>query len=168
MSDKLRPKEKKFVKTLLENGGNGVRAALEAYDTDSYNTAGVIAHENLKKPKIQKAIAERIQDDDLEAAHVSLLNAVRLDYFVFPKSMSDEEITGHVSAQGLTVINIRPSEKGKLAFFSLPDGAARGKGLELGYKLKGSFAPDKHVNLNVTVEPNERIKNIAKRLNGVE
>ena len=66
--------------------------------------------------------------------------------------MSDEEITAHVEAQGLTVLNIRPSDKGKLAFFSLPDGASRSKGIEIFHKVEGSFAPDKHITLNVDVE----------------
>ena len=164
MEKRLSHKEKGFIEDIL-SGKTGTQAVLDNYDTNNEKVAGVMAVENLGKPRIQKAMSERISDDELEVAHKSLLTQVRLDYFVFSKSMSDEEITSHVEAQGLTVLNIRPSEKGKLAFFSLPDAAARGKGVELGYKVKGTFAPDKHVTLNLTPEASPRIKELAKKLN---
>lgn len=166
MEAKLTRKKKVFVDALVETGV-GSEAARRAYDIDPKNThlAAVIASENLTKPDIQRALAERITDDMLNEAHQSLLTAVRLDYFVFPKYMEDAEITAHVETNGLTCINIRPSEKGKLAFFTLPDAAARGKGVELGYKLKGSFAPEKHAHLHVHEEVSPRIRDLAKKLN---
>lgn len=51
MARKITKKQKEFADEYLETG-NGVKAALKAYGTDDYNTAGVIAHENLNKPKI--------------------------------------------------------------------------------------------------------------------
>ena len=51
MTDRLTPKQDKFIKKYLETG-NGTRAALEVYDTDEYMTAASIASENLKKPQI--------------------------------------------------------------------------------------------------------------------
>lgn len=148
--------------------GVGAQAAKQAYDiapTD-HHLAASIATENLSKPVIQEAIAQRITPDMVERAHQSLLDAVRLDYFVFSKAMNDEEIKSHVEAQGLTVLNIRVSDRGKLAFFSLPDGASRGKGIELYHKVHGTFAPDKTINVNVDVEPTDRIKKLADKLNG--
>lgn len=49
----LTPKQDKFLRRYLETG-NGTRAALEAYDTDDYNTAHAIASENLRKPSIME------------------------------------------------------------------------------------------------------------------
>lgn len=49
----LTPKQDKFLKSYLETG-NGTKAALEAYDTTDYKTAGAIASENLKKPSIME------------------------------------------------------------------------------------------------------------------
>lgn len=46
-----------------------------------------------------------------------------------------------------------------------PDYATRHKYLDSAYKLKGSYAPDKSVNVNVVIEPNERLKNLADKLN---
>lgn len=167
MAQKLTRKQETFVDEYVEHG-NGTEAAKIAYDIESPNETDVaksIASENLTKPYIVKAIAERLDDDKLEKAHNSLLDAVRLDYFVFPSTMHDNEIEEHVSAQGLTVINIRPTQKGKMAFFSLPDGSARSKGLELAYKLKGSFAPDKHISVNVELEATPEIKDLTNKLN---
>ena len=163
MTERITRKESLFIDKMIETG-HVTKSALAAYDTTSENTAAAIGSENLKKPKIQKAIAERLTQEAVNEAHASLLSAVRLDYFVFPKFMDDDEITEHVESQGLTVLNIRPSEKGKLAFFSLPDGHARGKGIELWHKVQGTFAAEKHVTLNIEVEPTERLKYLAGML----
>jgi len=170
MAKKLTRKQSVFVDAFLATGV-GAQAAKKAYDITTVDpqkadiTAASIGHENLIKPHIQEEIAKRITPEMVESAHQSLLDAVRLDYFVFSKSMSDEEIESHVTAQGLTCINIRQTEKGKMAFFSLPDGASRGKGIELYHKVHGTFAPDKTINVNVDVAPNDRIKNLANKLN---
>ena len=58
MVTKTRPltqKQTKFVKAKAE-GKTGVEAALIAYDTTDYNTAGTIAVENLQKPTIKQAL----------------------------------------------------------------------------------------------------------------
>ena len=52
---KLTTKQAKFVKGIAD-GKTNTDSALEAYDTNSYETAAVIATENLKKPNIQDAI----------------------------------------------------------------------------------------------------------------
>lgn len=163
---KLTKKQKTFVKAFVETGV-GAQAAKKAYDIkpDDHQLAASIANENLRKPYIQEEIARKIDPDMVESAHSSLLTAVRLDYFVFGKQMPDEEIKAHVEACGLTCINIRPSEKGKLAFFALPDGAARGKGIELYHKVQGTFAPDKKLNVNVNVAPTPELDEAAKVLN---
>lgn len=72
---KLSKKEKGFVKDYIETG-NGVQSVLNNYDTDNYKSAGVIACENLAKPRIIKAIAERLPDDLLEEKHLALLNKI--------------------------------------------------------------------------------------------
>lgn len=47
-----------------------------------------------------------------------------------------------------------------------PDVQAVTKGLDMAYKIKGTYAPEKSVNLNVeVVAPSERIKELAKKLN---
>lgn len=166
MANKLTKKQKTFVDAYLVTG-NGTQSALKAYDTDSPQVAEAIGSENLSKPIIQKALAEALNDELLVDTHVEMLSQVRLDYFVFSKNMSDEEIVSHVDSVGLKCVNIRPSDKGKLAFFAIPDSHARGKALELAYKIKGSFAPEKRVTLLVDVETTQVIKELTDKLNGI-
>lgn len=162
---KLTRKQKVFVDAVVETG-NGTAAAMQAYDTNKPNVAAVIASENLRKPNVMEAIQSRITPEMVDEAHVSLLGAVRLDYFVFGKHMTDEEIKEHVESVGLTCINIRPSEKGKLAFFALPDGAARGKAIELYHKVHGTFAPEKKLTVHVEAQAiDPRIRELARKLN---
>lgn len=68
MARQLTDKQRKFVKAKAE-GKTGVQAAMEAYDTDDYNTANVIAVENLQKPTIQEAVQKEMarQGIDLES-----------------------------------------------------------------------------------------------------
>lgn len=70
MAKKLTPKQVKFVEEYAKNGGNGVKAAMKAYDTDDYSTAGSIAVENLQKPAI-RTITEQLYpiDKSLEVAN---------------------------------------------------------------------------------------------------
>ena len=57
----LTPKQLKFVCVYAMNGGNGRQAAIVA--GYSSNTATQIAHENLTKPDIQRALAEITHDE---------------------------------------------------------------------------------------------------------
>lgn len=63
MSKRLTHKEKGFAKDIAD-GIPGVHAALNNYDTKDYNTAAVIAHENLNKPKIKEYLKEQGFDSD--------------------------------------------------------------------------------------------------------
>jgi len=128
--NKLTKKEKNFVKEYVKTG-HGVESVLKTYDTKDYSTAGNIASENLKKPKIIDAImsiAERIPDELLEKVHIEGLNAGKT---VFKNNMS----TGEVEEVGYE-----------------PDYAVRHKYLDSAYKLKGSYAPDKNININMNVK----------------
>lgn len=152
MSTDLTKKEKDFVTEYLDNGHNGTQAALAVYNTEDPNTAGVIAHENLSKPKIKDAIKEALPDDLLAQKHKELFNQKQLAYFTFSKEMPDEEIIDHVEAAGFAVIVVRPSDKVKYAFYSIDDAQAKSKALDMAYKVRGTYAPEKSVSLNFTAD----------------
>lgn len=141
----LTKKEKGFVKDYVETG-NGVQSALENYDTDDYNTAGVIAHENLKKPKIInaiKSIAEQIPDDLIVRKHLALLNKEEV---ITKNNMTTGEIdvipTGQIDVQAVKA------------------------GLDMTYKLKGLYAPEKSINLEVTAHVTDpKLKEINEEYN---
>lgn len=163
MDKKLTKKERTFVNEFVATE-NGTQSALVAYDTEDPTVAAAIAYENLRKPHIQNAVAEALPDEVLGAKHRELLNQVRLDYFVFAKSMSDEEILAHVESVGLKCVNVRPSDRGKLAFFAIPDAQAWAKALEMAYKIKGTYAPDKRVTINLDATSTERTRELGDRL----
>lgn len=117
----LTKKEKGFVKDYVKTG-NGTEAALKNYDTKKYNTASAIATENLKKPHIVKAIlsiADQIPDKLLAKRHLELLN-----------KREHIKIDDEIEDVG-------------------PDTQAVSKGLDMAYKLKGAYAPEKSMNLNL-------------------
>jgi len=143
--NKLTKKEKNFVKEYVKTG-HGVESVLKTYDTKDYSTAGNIASENLKKPKIIDAImsiAERIPDELLEKVHLEGLVATKIS-----------------SIRKLTPDGPEDIEE--------PDYATRHKYLDSAYKLKGSYAPDKNININMnvkTIDPtDETILNSLKAI----
>lgn len=139
MARGLTKKQRGFVKDYLELG-NGTQAALKHYDTDQPRVAQTIASENLSKPMIAKAIADAIPNDLLAERHLELLN--KRDKFI-----------------------VKDSE-GKL-FQEVdmgPEVTAVSKGLDMAYKLKGSYAPEKNVNLNIDVESTERTRELGSRI----
>lgn len=78
---RLTKKQKDFAKAYLETG-NGRQAALKAYDTDSPNTAGALASENLTKPNIRAYLeskAEKAAEFVYELAEGAENETVRLN-----------------------------------------------------------------------------------------
>lgn len=133
-------KQKKAIKIMGENGGVVSAAMIAA----GYSPATAKNPEKLTKSQGFKTLGAEIPNSLVIKKHFDLLQQKQLSYFVFNKDMPDEEIKDHLLANGLEVISIRPSDKGKMAFYSLNDATAIAKGLDMAYKLKGSYAPEKH------------------------
>lgn len=93
--------------------GNGTDAVINNYDTEDRRVAGVIASQKLDSPKIQKAIADRLPDDLLEEKHLALLNKTERKY------IGTELVSEDIDAQAVS------------------------KGLDMAYKIKGSYAAEK-------------------------
>lgn len=147
--------------------GNGTQAALANYDTDDVDTAKSIACENLTKPYVAKTLAEMFSDEKLREKHDELLGMKKFDYFVFSKDIEDEEIIEHVNAIGIEVVNIRPTEKGKMVFYHAADAVTQKAALDMAYKLKGSYAPEKSINVNIEAEDDGTIKSLTAQLNAL-
>ncbi len=47
-----------------------------------------------------------------------------------------------------------------------PDMPVRAKYLDMAYKLKGVYAAEKHINLNIEAEPNAKVTDLTDKLNG--
>lgn len=141
MAKKLTHKEKGFVKDIVK-GKTGTQAALNNYDTESYGTAGVIAHENLKKPKIISALEEALPDELLAQVHKEGLFASKPIYLTDSESGDKTKIDEE------------------------PDYAVRHKYLDTAYKLKGNYAPEKSININAqfNLENKEEVETIASKV----
>ena len=142
MANGLTKKEKGFIKDVVETG-NATLAALNNYDIESENkenVAAAIGSENLRKPKIKNAIADVLTDDLLSKRHLELLNK--------------REVIKMFNGEGEVI--------------DQPDTQAVSKGLEMAYKIKGSYAPERkligHVDLND--ENKEKAKSAIKRYLG--
>lgn len=118
--------------------GNGTLAAQKAFGIKDNNYAGVRASKLIRKAKIVNAIEKALPDSLLLKVHREGLNAKLFRY----------------------------SPEGEL--MQLDDFATRHKYLDSGYKLKGSYAPEKSLNVNVSIEPSDRIKELAKKLKDLD
>ncbi len=171
MATRLTKKEKKFVAGYAETG-NGTQTVLEVYDTKDINTAASIASENLRKPKILDALNEINTDERLEEKHNALLESSTLEKLAFDDDEDDDVIADVVSQlAGYKLLYIRRnlSQNGEVlscyAYVSAPNDFIQDKALDKAYKLKGKYAAEKHLNVNVTLEPSDKIKGLAKKLN---
>lgn len=104
----------------------------------------------------KELMAEFLPDSFLVDAHKQLFSQKQVAYFTFSKAMSDAEIIEHVRAAGIEVITVREGEKGKMAFYSIPDAAAIKNGLDMAYKIGGKY-PKEGSGVAVQVNIGDRI-----------
>lgn len=156
MARTLTKKQIKFVKEYAKSG-NGTKAALKVYKLKDDNTAAVHASRTLRNAKVVNALDKLLSDENLSKYHKELFDQKRIDYFVFPKSMEDEEIVEHVKSVGITVITVRQTDKGKMAFYTMKDAQAVRGALDMGYKIRGSYAPEKSITVNIDADPDPEI-----------
>lgn len=142
---RLSKKQRGFIKDYVETG-NGTKAALKNYDTKEYHVAQSIASENLSKPIIINAIDEALSDELLAKVHKEGLEAQKVISANITYGDADEKTND---------------------FIEVPDHATRAKFLDMGYKVKGRYAAEKHLNVDVYIEVSDDIKALAEKLNGV-
>lgn len=134
---KLTKQDKKFLDTYAETG-NGTQAAKVAFGIKDPNYAGVKAHRLIRKDKVLTALEEALPNETLFEIH-------REGLFASKPIFNDE--------------GEKVSEEA--------DYNARHKYLDTAYKLKGSYAPDRSVNINIEVEANPIIKELTQELNEI-
>ena len=113
---------------------NGTEAAMRNYNLKSRIVARSVGSETLALPYVRDAIQEALPDELLAKVHMEGLEATRL---------------GRLDAE----------EWGEI-----PDHATRHKFLDSAYKIKGKYAPEKSINVNVEAEPSGIIKDLANGL----
>lgn len=149
---RLTKKQKGFVKDYVLTE-NGTQSALKNYDTTDEHTAAVIASENLTKPEIieavtetKKRLADRIPDELIEKVMLEGLEANKVISANITYGDADEKTND---------------------FIEIPDHQTRHRFLDSAIKVKGEYAAEKHVTLNMDIPVSDDIKELAKKLNGV-
>lgn len=132
---RLTKKQLGFTKDFIETG-NGTEAALRNYDVEDENTAAVIASQNLRKPAIAEAIAEALPDDLLAQRHLELLNKREVIRTPQGDMVTDQ-----------------------------PDTQAVKAALDMAYKIKGTYAPEKRLTGHFDIDNDDRDK-ATKALRG--
>ena len=127
---KLTKKQKKFVEEYALTG-NGTESVINAgYDVNGKNSAKTIASENLTKPYLARAIEQKKEDLGIEISnellvekHLQLLNKKE-------------------------VIVIRKGQRTETELTEQPHSDVKGA-LDMAYKLKGSYAPEKKITVDI-------------------
>lgn len=133
-------KAKRAFQIMVGNGGKIGPAMIEAgYSPATADTPGKLT----STKSWQELVQEFLPDSLLAEKHEQLLRATHLEHMVFPPGAPDEEIKTLLSEVNCHVRKIRKSEMQKHVWFWARDNRAVKDGLDLAYKLKGSFAPEK-------------------------
>jgi phage terminase small subunit len=136
--EKLSKQEKVFVNELAITG-NKTQSVKKAYGIEDDNYAGVKGNRLIRNDKINTAIQE-VKRTIAEQIPDDLLVKVQLE------------------GLGATITTTKDGEE-----FTKPDHAIRHKYLDTGLKIKGTYAPEKSVVLDINVDiTNEKAMDIAK------
>lgn len=102
---------------------------------------------NVSKVRSSKSFAalleEYMPDDDVLEQHNDLMRSRKLDHMMFPTNIEDEEIAVLLADVNCVLRKVVHSAQAKHAYFWSPDNRARKDALDMIYKLKGKYAPEK-------------------------
>lgn len=92
-----------------------------------------------------KALMEQHYNKEKRIAkHKQLLETVKVEHMVFPRAMTDAEITEVIeSVPGCKVKKIKHGDQQNHAYFWIPDGGLQLAALDKLYKVTGDYAPEK-------------------------
>ncbi len=167
-------KQKKAIDILVENRGMPIGTAMiEA----GYNAVSAKNPKNLTDSKAFKEILdEYLSEEELSKKHKELLNASRLEHMVFPpfrtrdedmedgedseenvgedfgEQLTDQEIRDLLASTNCTVRKIVHGDMQRHVYFWAADNKARKDAIDMGYKLRGAYAPDRSVNINASID----------------
>ena len=133
-------RQKEALKEIIENRGNiskGMRSA-------GYKKNTAKNPKNLTDSKgWQTLMEDNISDVSLSEKHKELLNATRLEHMVFPLNVSDKSIRQLLESVNCNVRKIQHGEQANHVWFWTKDNNALKNALDMAYKLKGRYAPEK-------------------------
>ncbi len=138
---RLSLKQKSFCEEFVNNKGNGTEAAVKSYNVKTRGMAAVIAHNNLKKPRVIQEIENLMDDNDIT------------DGYMMQKLKEGLESP------------VVSSYKGEATETGIPDQNIRHKFFQDAAKMKGWLKDDINVNTaNIDVEVENMSPQDIKRL----
>lgn len=125
-------------KYLLENHGKSVSKAMSKA---GYSKATSKNPKNVTKSKTWKELMDEFLPETMVIKkHKQLMNASKLDLFVFPLSMNDDQIKELVeSIPGCVLKKIEHGDTQNRAYYWVPDNKAQESAVDMAYKLRGTY-----------------------------
>ena len=134
-------RQKEAFKKVMENGGNVSKSMREAkYSPESAHTPQKLTDSKGWK----ELMAKYLPDDELVKKHKELLNATRLEHMVFPGKTLEKDIKSLLAGVNCVAKKIQKINEIKHVWFWAKDNIALKSALDMGYKLTGKYAPEKH------------------------
>ncbi len=172
---KRRPtaKQIKAVKATLENLGTDKPKSQGQILAESGYAPAIVKNPQMvtESKGFKDLFLEGITDLDLVGKHKNLLNSTKLEHMTFPlgpkeesseemegglgdefkerTTLTDDEIEGLLAGVNCVVQRVVHGDHARHVYFWAQDSRALKDGLDMAYKLKGFYAPEKSVNLNV-------------------
>jgi DNA-binding HxlR family transcriptional regulator len=175
-------RQKLFVQKILENTRNpkpGFTLGKTMLEVGYKPTVSIQPSLITKTKGFRELMEEHGMDDaSLTRTHQELLKSTRLDHMVFPigplkhedesdkDQLADTDIRHLLADVNCTVRRIVHGETARHVYFWSIDNKARKEALDMAYKLKGSYAPEKKVTLHGHVDAsNPKTKAIVDKFN---
>ena len=135
-------RQKKAIKLIIESQGKKSVSAAMREAGFTWSTAH--NPKNLTQSKTWKELMdEYLPKQELANAHKKLLNLSVIQHISFPAVLNDSEINELVQSQGGMVKKIKRIMGTAHVWYFVPDGFSLKGGLDMAYKLNGSYAPVK-------------------------
>ena len=153
-------KQKKAISNIIENHGNISKGMRDA----GYTEASAKNPKNLTMSKAWTNLMKKhLSDDTLAKAHGELLGATKIEHLVFPLATEDKDIKELLKSVNCTVKRIQRGEQAVHCWFWARDNFALKSGLDLAYKLKGKYAPEKkEIDFNLDEKDKKKSKQAIK------
>lgn len=141
-------KQKEAAKKIVENRGNVSKGMVEA----GYSPNTAKNPKNLTNSKGWKELMDELLPESLVAeTHKQLLGATGVGHMVFPVDVTDEQIIKLMAEAGCYVKRFMHSDTQTHCWYFAPDNNARKSAIDMAYKLRGNYAPEKHEIKNTTL-----------------
>lgn len=127
---------------VAENIGKDTDGAVmrEAGYSESYSNNP----QNLKSSKSFSQMLDEVMPDTVVLAqHNSMLQARKLDHMTFPTNMDDDDIAELLASVNCVLRKVVHGVQAKHVYFWSKDNRAIKDALDMVYKLKGKYAPEK-------------------------